>query len=136
MLLRAPVREVRPTAPISLLVSSIRQDNGVTDWTATVDLDRKQILVVPASAPTVPGGRSTQLWLIPAGRAPIPVGVFAPDHPVVLPLERPATVPTRTDSGTRGVGRAARWLADRPADRSGHCQRCDQRRTFRRQRFE
>lgn len=86
MLLRAPVREVRPTAPISLFVSSIRQDNGVTDWTATVDLDRKQILVVPASAPTVPGGRSTQLWLIPAGRAPISVGVFAPDHPVVLPL--------------------------------------------------
>ena len=86
MLLRAPVREAHPTAPISLMVSSIRQDNGVTDWTATVDLDRKQILVVPASAPAVAGDRSTQLWLIPAGRAPLSVGVFAPDHPVVLPL--------------------------------------------------
>jgi anti-sigma-K factor RskA len=86
LLLRAPVPQRPPAAPVSLMVSNIRQDNGVTDWTATVDLDRKQILVVPASAPAVPGGRSTQLWLIPAGRAPISVGVFAPDHPVALPL--------------------------------------------------
>jgi hypothetical protein len=35
---------------------------------------------------TVPTGRSTQLWLIPAGRAPISVGVFAPDTTNVLPL--------------------------------------------------
>jgi anti-sigma-K factor RskA len=68
------------------MVSSIRQDNGVTDWTATMDLDRKQIVVVPASIPAVPNGRSTQLWLIPAGKAPISVGVFVPDHAAVLPL--------------------------------------------------
>lgn len=86
LLLRAPVRETRPTAPVSLLVSSIRQDNGVTDWTATLDPDRKQILIVPATSPTVPSGRSTQLWLIPAGHAPISVGVFAPNQAVVLPL--------------------------------------------------
>jgi anti-sigma-K factor RskA len=85
-LLKGPVPQRPPAVPVGLMVSSIRQDNGVTDWTATVDLDRKQILVVPASSPAVPSGRSTQLWLIPAGRAPISVGVFAPDHPVALPL--------------------------------------------------
>jgi anti-sigma-K factor RskA len=86
LLLKAPVRETHPSAPVSLMVSSIRQDNGVTDWTATLDLDRKQIVVVPATSPAVPSGRATQLWLIPAGRAPISVGVFAPDRAVVLPL--------------------------------------------------
>jgi anti-sigma-K factor RskA len=85
-LLREPVREIPPAGHIALMVSSIRQDNGVTDWTATMDLDRKQIVVVPASIPAVPNGRSTQLWLIPAGKAPISVGVFAPDHAAVLPL--------------------------------------------------
>lgn len=86
LLLRAPVSPIHPPGHIALLVSSIRQDNGVTDWTATVDLDRAQIVVVPAATAAVPNGRSTQLWLIPAGRAPISVGVFAPDTTNVLRL--------------------------------------------------
>jgi anti-sigma-K factor RskA len=86
LLLRAPLRETHPAGHVVLMVSSIRQDNGVTDWTATLDLDRGQIVVVPAAAAAVPSGRSTQLWLIPAGRAPISVGVFAPDTTSVLPL--------------------------------------------------
>lgn len=86
LLLRGPVREIPEPGHIVLMVSSIRQDNGVTDWTATMDLDRKQIVLVPASSPAVPSGRSTQLWLIPAGKAPISVGVFAPDRTAVLPL--------------------------------------------------
>jgi anti-sigma-K factor RskA len=86
LLLRAPVREAHPPGHVTLMVSSIRQDDGVTDWTATVDLDRAQIVVVPAATAAVPSGRSTQLWLIPAGRAPISVGVFTPDTTNVLPL--------------------------------------------------
>jgi anti-sigma-K factor RskA len=82
MLLRAPVRGTH----VALMVSSIRQDNGVTDWTATMDLDRKQIVMVPAATAAIPSGRSTELWLIPAGQAPIPVGVFTPDTTTVLPL--------------------------------------------------
>ena len=83
LLLRAPVREPREAW---LMVASIRQDNGVADWTATLDLNRKQIIVIPAAAAAIPTGRSTELWLIPAGRAPIPLGVFAPDTTTVLPL--------------------------------------------------
>lgn len=86
MLLRGPVVEIPKAGHIAVMVSSIRQDDGVTDWTATMDLDRKQIVMVPASAPAVPRGRSTQLWLIPAGKAPISVGVFAPGSTAVLPL--------------------------------------------------
>jgi len=88
MLLRAPVGGIPGAGHIALMVSSIRQDNGVTDWTATMDLDRKQIVVVPASFPAVPIGRSTQLWLIPAGKAPISVGVFAAANTTVLPLSK------------------------------------------------
>jgi anti-sigma-K factor RskA len=86
MLLRAPVREAPENPHIALMVSSIRQDNGVADWTATMDLDRKQMVVVPAATAAIPTGRSTELWLIPAGRGPIPVGVFAPDTTTILPL--------------------------------------------------
>jgi len=80
LLLRGPVRDSG-----HLLVSSIRQ-NGVTDWTATVDLDRKQVILVPAATTAIPNGRSTQLWLIPAGQSPISVGVFAAGTTTVLPL--------------------------------------------------
>jgi anti-sigma-K factor RskA len=69
-----------------LMVASLRQDNGVTDWTTTIDLGRKQIVVVPAAAASIAADRSTQLWLIPAGRAPISVGVFTPSTATVLPL--------------------------------------------------
>jgi anti-sigma-K factor RskA len=80
LLLRGPLRETG-----HVMVSSIRQ-NGVTDWTVTVDLDRKQVVLVPAATTAIPGGRSTQLWLIPAGQSPISVGVFAPGTTSVLPL--------------------------------------------------
>jgi anti-sigma-K factor RskA len=80
LFLRGPVRETG-----HLLVSSIRQ-NGVADWTATVDLDRKQVILVPAATAAIPSGRSTQLWLIPAGQSPISVGVFVPETTNVLPL--------------------------------------------------
>jgi len=80
LLLRGPVRESG-----HLMVSTIRQ-NGVTDWTATVDLDRRQVILVPAATTAIPSGRSTQLWLIPAGQSPISVGVFAPGATNVLPL--------------------------------------------------
>ena len=83
MILRAPV------TPIShgvLMVASIRQANGVADWTATMDLDRKQIVVVPATSTSIASNRSTQLWLIPRGQKPISVGVFNAVAPSVLPL--------------------------------------------------
>lgn len=86
LLLLFPFRAV--FTPRGLMVSAIRQQNGVTDWTATMDLDRRQILIVPAETVSVGGNRSTELWLVPAGRAPIAVGVIRSDRPTVLPLGR------------------------------------------------
>ncbi|HEX7816740.1 anti-sigma factor [Dyella sp.] len=83
----------RPTTPpqeqvhgISLMVSSIHQENGVAGWTATMDLQRKQIVVVPATPSPVAANRSTELWLIPQGGKPIAVGVFQFDATTTLPL--------------------------------------------------
>lgn len=86
MLLGSPLWSTREGVHGVLLVSSIREESGAADWTATVDLDRKEIVVVPAAAIRISGDRSTQLWLIPAGQAPISVGVFKHDTTTILAL--------------------------------------------------
>lgn len=86
LLVIAPVRKAPEGVRAALMVSSLRQDNGVADWTATLDLDRKQVVVVPAASASIARDRSVQLWLIPAGQAPISIGVFRADTTTVLPL--------------------------------------------------
>jgi anti-sigma-K factor RskA len=71
-----------------LMVSTIAGDNGVAGWTATMDIDRSELLVVPASPAAVASDRNTQLWLIPAGGAPISVGVFPPGDPKRFHLDK------------------------------------------------
>jgi anti-sigma-K factor RskA len=71
-----------------LMVSTIAGDNGVAGWTATMDIDRSELLVVPASPTAVASDRNTELWLIPAGSAPISVGVFPPGDPKRFHLDK------------------------------------------------
>ncbi|PTR30049.1 anti-sigma-K factor RskA [Luteibacter sp. OK325] len=84
----------RPVAPPSaahtsvLMVSTIAGENGVAGWTATMDIDRSELLVVPASPAAVAADRNTELWLIPAGGAPISVGVFPPGDPKRFHLDK------------------------------------------------
>lgn len=87
LLVIRPVQKPPEVRHGAFMVSSIRQDNGVTDWTATLDLDRKQIVVVPAASASIARDRSTQLWLIPAGQGPISVGVFPSNATSVLTLD-------------------------------------------------
>ena len=78
VLVVAPLRQ--PPAGVvtsPLMVSTIKQENGTASWTATMDLTRREIVVVAASPGTLAQDRATELWLIPAGQKPIPVGVFA-----------------------------------------------------------
>lgn len=88
------VTMTRPvTAPVAahpsvLMVSTIAGDNGVAGWTATMDIDRSELLVVPASPTAVASDRNTELWLIPAGSAPISVGVFPPGDPKRFHLDK------------------------------------------------
>jgi len=88
------VTMTRPVAPPAaghravLMVSTIAGENGVAGWTATMDIDRSELLVVPASPAAVASDRNTELWLIPAGGAPISVGVFAPGDPKRFHLDK------------------------------------------------
>lgn len=86
VMLRTLTTTTHEAPAVTLMVSSIKQTNGVAGWTATMDLSRKEMIVVPATPVAYARDRSTQLWLIPAGGKPISVGVFKPDAANVLPL--------------------------------------------------
>jgi anti-sigma-K factor RskA len=83
----------RPSpAPVSVsagyMVSNIQQDNGVTGWTATIDLQNARMVVVPAGPTAFEQGRAPELWLIPSGQKPISVGMIMPDKPTTLALDK------------------------------------------------
>lgn len=68
------------------MVSSIRQDNGITGWTAAMDIRHAQMVVVPATPAAIAGDRSPELWLIPPGGKPMALGVIARDKPTTVKL--------------------------------------------------
>jgi anti-sigma-K factor RskA len=69
------------------MASTIQQDNGSTGWTATMDLQHARMIVVPAMPVAFAEGRAPELWLIPAGAKPIPVGMIERDKPTTLALD-------------------------------------------------
>ncbi|MEW5319131.1 MAG: hypothetical protein WDW38_010301 [Sanguina aurantia] len=84
-----PNRETAPVVASSAgyMVSTIQQDNGVTGWTATMDLDHARIVVVPASPAALADGHAPKLWLIPEGGKPISVGMITRDTPTTIALD-------------------------------------------------
>jgi anti-sigma-K factor RskA len=53
-------------------------------WTATIELHRARLVVVPTTLVGIPANRATELWLIPPNAEPIPLGVFPSDQPATL----------------------------------------------------
>lgn len=77
----------RPAAVDSnYMAATLAQADGVARWTATVDLRRARMVVVPANTPPVAADRSTELWLIPPNAKPISLGVFASNAPASMTL--------------------------------------------------
>ncbi|HZX71775.1 MAG TPA: anti-sigma factor [Rhodanobacter sp.] len=74
------------TAAVAYMASTIKQDNGTTGWTATMDLQHARMVVVPAAPAALAQGRAPELWLIPAGQKPISVGMISRDQPTTLAL--------------------------------------------------
>ncbi|MCA8017578.1 anti-sigma factor [Burkholderia metallica] len=68
------------------MAATLAQTDGVARWTATVDLRRARMVVVPANTPPVAADRSTELWLIPPNAKPISLGVFASNAPASMTL--------------------------------------------------
>ena len=78
-------------APAGYMAATIRQDNGSTGWTATMDLQHARMIVVPATPVAFEAGRAPELWLIPEGGKPISVGMIDRDKPTTIALD-PATL--------------------------------------------
>ncbi|WP_186094014.1 anti-sigma factor [Burkholderia gladioli] len=80
----------KPATPVALapsyLVATIAREDGTAHWTATVDLQRAQMIVTPAVKPSIAADRSTELWLIAPGAKPVALGVFPSDAPATMSL--------------------------------------------------
>ncbi|HEU0197846.1 MAG TPA: anti-sigma factor [Nevskiaceae bacterium] len=74
------------TSAASYMASTIVQKGGRVEWTATMDLKNARMIVVPARPQALPATRAPELWLIPAGRKPIAVGMIATQAPITLTL--------------------------------------------------
>lgn len=75
-----------PAVAAGYMVSSIQQDNGVAGWTATMDLQHAQMVVVPANPAALASGKAPELWLIPPGEKPISLGVIHREQPTTVNL--------------------------------------------------
>jgi anti-sigma-K factor RskA len=77
----------RPAPPaVPYMAATINQTGGRAGWTATMDLGKARMVVVPASPESIGAGRSPELWLIPAGGKPLAVGVISATAPITIPL--------------------------------------------------
>lgn len=77
----------RPTPPaIPYMASTITETGGGVGWTATMDIGKARMIVVPASPQPVSAGHSPELWLIPHGGKPIAVGVISATAPIAIKL--------------------------------------------------
>jgi anti-sigma-K factor RskA len=58
-------------------VTPLAHDDGTPGWLASVDSSRGTVLMVPVPSAPDSQGRVTELWLIPAGKAPRSLGLVS-----------------------------------------------------------
>ncbi len=92
-------RPAPPAAPPVLTARLAATAKGPTVFVAFYDPGRKAIVLTPASV-SAAEGRSPELWLIPAGGKPIPLGVAAFESSVQM---IPAASMAGVGSGTLAV---------------------------------
>ena len=74
---------VAPPAPAPTIparpVTVLERDDGSTGWIASIDASAAQVHMAPVPAPADAQGRVNELWVIPAGQAPISLGLLSGD---------------------------------------------------------
>lgn len=83
-----PRATVTPAPGAAYMASTITQTDGQVGWTATMDLAQARMVVVPAKPQSLPAGRAPELWLIPAGKKPVAVGMIAASGPTAIALDK------------------------------------------------
>lgn len=88
----------RPVAvqPGAEPVTTLAHDNGTPGWLASIDARRGTVLLVPVPSPPDTRGRVPELWLIPPGKSPRPLGLLSSDrsYAVAVPAELRAALTT------------------------------------------
>ena len=85
-LMPPPVAQQRPELAAKP-VTPLAHDDGTPGWLASVDAARGTVLMVPVPQAPDPQGRVPELWLIPAGKAPVSLGAVSitRSHTVAVP---------------------------------------------------
>jgi anti-sigma-K factor RskA len=69
--------QVAPPEPGAKPVTPLTHDDGTPGWLASVDSSHGTVLMVPVPSAPDSQGRVTELWLIPAGKAPRSLGLVS-----------------------------------------------------------
>lgn len=105
LVLRAPLPPPVPAAPTEAVarspmqVAALRGENGPAAVVASYDRDTNSLVITPAGMPAM-GGRSAELWVIPAGGVPHSLGLLDPAKPTRIAL------PAGSGVGTAGAALA------------------------------
>jgi len=89
----------RPLPPVARIVTVLAHDDGSPGWLATIDTSRGTLQTMPVPSAPDTQGRVPELWLIPPGRAPLPLGLLSTGRSLLI------TVPValRSDLTTDAV---------------------------------
>lgn len=73
--------------PATAPVTTLARDSGAPGWLASIDAARGTMLLVPVPAPPDARGRVPELWLIPQGKTPQPLGLLSSNrsHAIIVP---------------------------------------------------
>lgn len=84
---RVPQQPTVALQPAAGPVTTLASDSGAPGWLASIDVGRGTMLLVPVPAPPDARGRVPELWLIPPGKAPQPLGLLSSNrsHAIVVP---------------------------------------------------
>ena len=85
-----PVAVVPPPVAVEQVakpVTVLARDDGSTGWLASIDVDAGKVLMVPVPTPADASGMVNELWIIPAGAAPVSLGFVSNEkaHTITVP---------------------------------------------------
>ncbi|HEX3836964.1 MAG TPA: anti-sigma factor [Steroidobacteraceae bacterium] len=86
-MVNAPPVAQQAVEPAAKPVTPLQHDDGTPGWLASVDAVRGTVLMVPVPSAPDAQGRVPELWLIPAGKAPVSLGAVSitRSHTVTVP---------------------------------------------------
>jgi len=80
---RSPATSPAPERPALAATATLSSPSGRALYVAAIDRAGQRLTVIPVQA-SAPDAHTPELWMIPAGGAPRPVGLLRTDRPVQL----------------------------------------------------